>query len=503
MISSLHWEAMMTIEMSPSANSLAFTDAGARRPVSLRSDGDVSESAPFRGVPERELALSASVEGALPDWLAGDLLRTCPALFRHGKWEARHWFDALGMLYQFRVSGGAVSYRQRLMDTEASRAIRDGDVSHTSFGTPSRRSLFSRLLSPVPASTDNVNVNVVALGGDRVALTESPHQWIVDADTLALSARVRYEDEEGELGMIAHPHYDFARDRVVSLGMRLGRRTQIVLYEHAPSARERSIVGTIDVRRLPYLHSFGLTPRHAVVIGHPFDVNPLTLLASNRGFIDHFRWRPEQGTRLWLMDRRTGAVRQHTAPAGFVFHVVNAFEDAEHTCMDVALFPDPGIVERLRTKQLATRGFPELSPSIVRWTMRPGVEAAQSEVLLAHGFEFPAVSYRKRSGQRHRVAFGARIRADGGALGGALVRLDLESGERTFEQRGFVFGEPTFVGRPGAADEDDGVLLSVGSHVSESRSAMVVLDARTLEHRAWAEVPLPIPLGFHGSFFRA
>ncbi|HWO13577.1 MAG TPA: carotenoid oxygenase family protein, partial [Polyangiaceae bacterium] len=465
--------------------------------------GDVANRAPFRGVPERELALAASIEGVLPEWLAGDLLRTCPAVFRRGKWEARHWFDALGMLYQFRVAGGSVSYRQRLMETETSRAIRDGDVSHTSFGTPTRRGLFSRLRSPVPASTDNVNVNVVALGGDRVALTESPHQWIVDAETLALTARVRYEDGQGELGMIAHPHYDFARDRVVSLGIRLGRRTHVVLYEHAPSSRERSIVGTIDLRRLPYIHSFGLTPRHAVVIGHPFEVNPLTLLASNRGFIDHFRWRPEQGTRLWLIDRHTGAVRQHTAPAGFVFHVVNAFEDAEHTCIDLVLFPDPDIVERLRTSQLATRGFPEVQPSIVRWTMRPGVEAAQSEVLLAQGFEFPVVSYRKCSGQRYRLAFGARIRAGGGALRGALVRLDLESGERSFEREGFVFGEPTFVGRPGAEEEDDGVLLSVGSHVSESRSAMVVLDARSLDQRAWAEVPFPIPLGFHGSFFRA
>lgn len=493
----------MTTDTHSSASSFTFTPTEAERPASLRSGSDVARRAPFRGAPEREVELAASVEGAVPDWLAGDLLRTCPAVFRQGAWQARHWFDALGMLYQFRVGAGAVSYRQRLMETEVSRAIGRGDLSHTSFGTPTARSLFSRLLSPVPASTDNVNVNVVALGGDRVALTESPHQWIVDPDTLALTARVHYEDAEGALGMIAHPHYDFARDRVVSLGMRMGRRTEIALYEHAPSSRERRIVGAIAVQRLPYLHSFGLTPRHAVVIGHPFDVNPLSLIASNRAFIDHFVWRPEQGTRLWLIDRHTGAVRQHTAPAGFVFHVVNAFEDAERTCIDVALFPDASIIGHLRTEQLAERGFPELEPSIVRWTMRPGVEAAQSEVLLARGFEFPSVNYRKRSGERHGVAFGARIRGGGGALQGALVRLDLASGERTYEQQGFIFGEPTFVGRPGATAEDDGALLSVGSHVSEPRSAMVVLDARTLEQRAWAEVPLPIPLGFHGSFFRA
>jgi len=58
------------------------------------------------------------------------------------------------------------------------------------------------------------------------------------------------------------------------------------------------------------------------------------------------------------------------------------------------------------------------------------------------------------------------------------------------------------VARPGSADEDDGVVLAVGSHVEESRSAMVVLDGKTLDLHTWAEVPLPIPLGFHGLFFR-
>jgi carotenoid cleavage dioxygenase-like enzyme len=496
----------MTVEISSSSTLFPSSTASslhAKSDIVTRSPGDLARRAPFRGLPEQALALSARVEGALPEWLAGDLLRTCPAVFEQGSWRAGHWFDALGMLYQFRVHAGAVSYRQRLMETDASRVGRQGSTPHISFGTPTERGLLARLLSPVPPVTDNVNVNVVALGGERVAMTESPHQWVVDPDTLALTRKVRYDDTHGELGMIAHPHFDFERGRVVSLATRLGRRTQIVLYEHAPSARQRNLVAAIDVKRLPYIHSFGLTPQHAIVIGHPFEVNPLTLLGSNQGFIDHFVWRPEQGTRLWLIDRQTGGVRQHTAPSGFVFHVVNAFEDGAQTCIDVALFPDPGIVERLGTRALVSDGFPSIAPSIVRWSMRPGVDAAGSEVLLDAGFEFPSVNYRKRSGQRHGVVFGARAQSDAATLRGELVRLDLRTGESTFKRPGFVFGEPTFVARPGATDEDDGVVLSVGSHVTEPRSAMVVLDAKTFEVRAWAEVPLPIPFGFHGSFFRA
>lgn len=459
----------------------------------------LGDQAPFRGVPERALELSASIEGCLPDWLAGDLTRTCPAVFEARAWRAQHWFDALGMLYQFRVRAGTISYRQRLMDTRARRGVESGRPQLTTFGTPSGRSWLSRLLAPLPLATDNVNVNVVALGGERVALTESPHQWAIDPDTLALTHELRYTDSLGELSMLAHPHFDFERQRIVNLAARFGQKTQILLFEHAPDARQRVVVGQIDVKRLPYLHAFGLTPRHAIIIGHPFEASALSLLGSRRGFIDHFAWRPEQGTTLWLIDRHSGAVRRHTAPAGFVFHVVNAFEDGDRTHLDVCLYDDPSIIDRLRAGSLEQHGFPAIAPAVVRYSMRAGVEVATVEPLLEPGFEFPSVNYRRHNGQRHRVAFGARVRASGSAL----VRFDLERGEQTFERPGFIFGEPVLVSRPYATAEDDGVLLAVGSHVSDARSALVVLDAQSLVPRAWAEVPVPVPLGFHGSFFRA
>jgi carotenoid cleavage dioxygenase-like enzyme len=61
-----------------------------------------------------------------------------------------------------------------------------------------------------------------------------------------------------------------------------------------------------------------------------------------------------------------------------------------------------------------------------------------------------------------------------------------------------VFGEPLFVPRPGAEQEDDGVLLTVGSNAN--RAALAVVDAGTLEPVAWARIEVPLPLGFHGSF---
>lgn len=464
----------------------------------------LAERAPFRG---RALAgpvvCDAEVEGEIPAWLAGDLIRCAPAVFERGggeqKFRAQHWFDALGLLFGFRVEGGRVRFSQRLMATEVATAAEGGRTPISSFGTPIERGFWRRLIEPVPRVTDNTNVNVLALGDQRIAATESPHQWAFDADTLALTGRVEYDDRLGKVVMSAHPHFDFARGVIVNTALQFGAASAVIVYEHAPSSRSRREVGRIKPRRMPYVHAFGLTPRHAVIIGQPLDVNPLSMLWSNRGFIDHFRWRPEQGTRLWLMDRHTGGVREHLAPAGFVFHVVNAFEDGADTVLDVCLYPDAGLIDALRTDALARDGLPPLTPAIVRWRMTPGREHAGVETVLARGFDFPSISYRQRSGQRHGVTWGARLDA---GLRSALIRLDGDGEVRTHEGGEFILGEPIFVTRPGATAEDDGVLLAVGSHREADRSELRILDARTLEPLARAGVPLPVPLGFHGSFFR-
>lgn len=461
--------------------------------------------APFRSRAEDgPLAMSATLEGELPAWLDGDLVRTAPAVFERAgstsRFSAAHWFDALGLLYAFRIQRGAVHFRQRLMETEVERAARDGSMPTASFGSPIVRGFWRRLFSPIPQVTDNTNVNLVPLGDQLVALTEGPHQWQIDRESLAVTERVAYDDRHGSLAMIAHPHFDFQRGQVVNVATEIGPQHALVVYEHAPNERARRIVGKVKVKRLPYVHAFGLTPKHAVLIGHPFDINGLSMLWSNRGFIDHFRYRPEQGTTLWLMDRATGAVRTHVAPAGFVFHVVNAFEDGEKTVLDVALHPDASVVESFRTEHMERHGLSPLAPSIVRYTMTPGREHADVQVLLAHGFEFPTVSYRKRNGQRHQLAWGARIEGSGAS---EVLRLDANGEVRRYVDPEFTFGEPIFVAQPGTSDEGAGVLLAVGSHRTEERSQLAVIDADSMTLLARAEIPLPVPLGFHGSFVRS
>jgi carotenoid cleavage dioxygenase-like enzyme len=58
---------------------------------------------PFRRSPDNPLAVPAKLEGTIPDWLRGEVVRTCPAVFETNGWRAHHWFDGLGMIYAFRI----------------------------------------------------------------------------------------------------------------------------------------------------------------------------------------------------------------------------------------------------------------------------------------------------------------------------------------------------------------------------------------------------------------
>jgi beta,beta-carotene 9',10'-dioxygenase len=464
----------------------------------------IESIAPFRNSPEVRDRAEAVVSGSIPDWLRGVLVRTCPAVFEAVRWQAGHWFDGLCMIYAFRIGAKSVGFQSRLLESEAAGEISDGPTRLGAFGTSTGRSLWQRLVQPIQRITDNTNVNVVKMGDDLVAMTEGDKQVRIDAQSLRALGTVEYErDDLGGTVAGAHPHFDFERGQVVNFTTKFGLDGLISIYEHAATERRRKVVASWRTSHVPYLHSFGLTSRHAILVAHPLLVEPLQMLWSNRGFIDHFRWRPEEGTRLVKMNRATGALELHETDPLFVFHTVNAFEDGKDTILDVLAYPSAEIMNALRVQRMVEQ-LPDLRPSLVRLVMRPGKARAELETLSDAGLEFPSTNYRRVNGKGYRYVWGA---ADGplkdGSYASSVVKLDVQRRtSSSFSDGDRVYGEPVFVGRPGAVDEDDGVLLSVGASQRSETSALAVIDARTMERLASAEVPSAIPLGFHGSFMR-
>jgi len=60
--------------------------------------------------------------------------------------------------------------------------------------------------------------------------------------------------------------------------------------------------------------------------------------------------------------------------------------------------------------------------------------------------------------------------------------------------------EPIFIQRPGAVDEDDGIVITITINKEGTNSILVGLDGRTFEEVARADMPQVYALGPHGSF---
>ncbi len=106
------------------------------------------------------------VQGKLPPWLQGSLLRTGPAKWEVGDRAVNHWFDGFAMLHRFSFADGDVSYANRFLESRAYRAARDqGKIAYSEFATDPCRSLFQRVSAMFsPKLTDNANINLTKLG---------------------------------------------------------------------------------------------------------------------------------------------------------------------------------------------------------------------------------------------------------------------------------------------------------------------------------------------------
>ena len=156
---------------------------------------------------EAEIELdSLPVEGSIPEWLAGSLVRNGPAKYEVGEKRLRHWFDGLAMLHRFSFAGGDVSYANRFLRTNAYRAAESGQISYREFATDPCRSIFKRAATMFrPGFSDNCNVNLAKLGDEYIAMTETPLPVAFDPETLD-ALGVAY-DPPG-LHTTAHPHAD-------------------------------------------------------------------------------------------------------------------------------------------------------------------------------------------------------------------------------------------------------------------------------------------------------
>jgi beta,beta-carotene 9',10'-dioxygenase len=436
------------------------------------------------------------LEGRLPAWLRGSLVRTGPAKWEVGQQTMRHWFDGFAMLHRFGISGGEVSYANRFLQTKAYRAAEEkGEIVYSEFATDPCRSLFARAVSMFsPKLTDNANVNLVKLGERYITMTETPIPVEFDGDTLE-TVGVAYKPP----GMLttAHPHLDRGSGGMLNYAAKIGPRNSYRFFHLAPGADQPEVIGRLPVKEPAYMHSFGLTERWLVLAEFPLVVNPISIPLSGRPYIENYRWKPELGTKFTLIDRASGeATGPFETDPFFCFHHVNAYEEGGAVVVDACTYENAQIIEDLYLDRLRD-GKPADRAEMRRFRIDLGSRKVVSEQL-AEGLELPRINYGRNNERPYRYTWG--IDAESGWLD-RIVKVDtVDRTTTSWSDSGCSPGEPVFVAAPNAETEDEGVLLSVVFDSGSGNSFMLVLDAADLTELARAEAPHHIPYGFHGQF---
>ena len=430
-----------------------------------------------------ELTLEGlAVTGSIPAALDGRYLKmganpVDPDLAGH------HWFLGDGMVHGIAIRDGrAPWYRNRWVRSRLAAAA---------LGRPAAP-------GPRRGRNDTVNTNVADIGGRAFALVEAGSFPVELSETLE---EQRYNPFDGTLhgSFTGHPHRD-----------PLTGEHHAVAYDGSVWDAVRHVVVSaagqvvrdvpVAVEHGPCIHDCAFTARFAVVLDLPVTFSMRAVLG---GHVFPFRWNPAHHARLGLLPRQGDAadiVWCDVEPC-FVFHVANAFDDADgQVVLDVIAYD---------TMFASDASGLDALGRLERWTVDPGARRVARRVIDSTPQEFPRIDER-RFGQRHRHLYTVSVPPDANPqLTGAtrLYKHDLETGGRRVHEfgDGHLPGEFVFVPAAADAGEDEGWLMGLVINAAEETTDLVILDARSFEGAPVATVHIPhrIPPGFHGNWFPA
>ncbi len=298
------------------------------------------------------------------------------------------------------------------------------------------------------------------------------------------------EDEPGDV-TTAHPYIDPDTSEKISYAAELGRSCS---YEIYLEGRERETPAKITVEEPAYMHSFAATESYVVLVEFPYRIDPFDTAFGSSTVAECYSWNSDKGTRFLVVERGSGeVVLEPRAEAFFAFHHVNNYEDDDRLVIDVAAYPDAEVIDELYLDRVRREPPLELSGAEIR---RTHVDLASGDVehktLYPSHFELPRV-HPYRWGRRYRYAYGVgNEESPPETMSNQLVKYDSEEEATTWTPECFP-SEPVFEPRPDRDGEDDGVVLTVVLDPETEESALVALDAESMEEVARADVEQTVP----------
>ena len=89
-----------------------------------------------------------TVQGKMPDWLAGTFVRNGPVSVKVNDKEIPHWFDGLAMLHAFHFKNNQVIYSNKFLRSDPYREVFErGNIYFGGFATASKKTFLEKIRS--------------------------------------------------------------------------------------------------------------------------------------------------------------------------------------------------------------------------------------------------------------------------------------------------------------------------------------------------------------------
>ncbi|KAF5456476.1 hypothetical protein F2P56_025959 [Juglans regia] len=461
------------------------------------------------------------VEGEIPLWLSGTYLRNGPGLWRIGDYDFRHLFDGYATLVKLHFENGRLIAGHRQIESEAYKAAKKNKkLCYREFSEVPKSDNFLAYVGELAnlfsgaSLTDNANTGVVKLGDGRVVcLTETQKGSIViDPNTLDTLGKFEYSDTLGGLIHSAHPIVT-DKEFLTLLPDLVNPGYLVVKME--PGTNERKVIGRVNCRHGPapgWVHSFPVTEHYIVVPEMPLRYCAQNLLKAEPTPLYKFEWHPDSKAFVHVMCKASGKiVASVEVPLFVTFHFINAYEEEDEDGRVTAVIADccehnadTTILEKLKLQNLRSFNGKDVLPDarvgrfIIPLNGSPygKLEAAVDPNEHGRGIDMCSINP-KFLGLKYRYAYacGAQRPCN---FPNTLTKIDLvKKRAKNWYEEGAVPSEPFFVPRPGATEEDDGVVISMISQKNGGGYALL-LDGSTFKEIARAKFPYGLPYGLHG-----
>merc|ERR1711953_391004 len=284
---------------------------------------------------------------------------------------------------------------------------------------------------------------------------------------------------------------------------------------------KRTVLAKVELengRPYSYMHSMGYTASHVVIVAQPIHID---LMKTAKGHVLEDAMYLGNGTLFVAVNRYDGTHRNFPLVESFFFgHIINTFEEDGDIIMDLTYYKAD---ENLAFIKLFARNnfhnetfYADFTlPKVVRFRLTKDGRVEQTDLLPEDNntiLELPTLDERK-IGKEYCVFYPFQILANaydesknstkvGPSAATAIGKRNICTGERS----GFYAAEeyptePKFIPNPHGTAEDDGVLVGFVYNATGRSSFVQILDAKSMNRIATAQLPVRTHFFFHSSFF--